>query len=517
MENEDDWDGYPGPDEGWLAQDGQEQAEDFEDMPPMLAEGSDAEVDEFGLGPEVDESDDEGLDYRIQWKAVDELLLPPKGSVDPVPPLGDMEASSINQALERSFRIAQQSLPVRSITMPWERGLAASIFKPTVLDTLDSRLQRPEFRFPVNAGVPLTDLATAARNKAKAQSSFPMSARRLKDMCVADSTDLLRNRALGRWKLIIQICPEASDRGRTLLNELHHLKDDASLIRILSDTDAKKAASTLLKRSGEVLKFVSFCVRRGCDPFPFDEFVCYKYLCTMDDASNTRATQAGSFRSAVAFCLHTFGFDGCLGVLNSKRSQGIAHKLKARKAPLKQKRPFKVAEIIALERFAHDKATALVDAIFIAHILFCIYSRSRWGDHQSIEKLEWDFDGSGGGFVQGNTRRAKTSVTAEQKSRFLPLTAPLCTLGQFDWWLSWMRNRTEANLEVSESVAFLPAPAGDGSWCQRPVSSGEASAWLREILKGLGFDASEVGTHSCKATCLSWCARAGVSHANRLL
>ena len=485
--DENDWDGFPGPDDGYFAAGGDEQVEFESDFPPMLERDVDSESDDgFGLGPDDDEEDEEVLDFGNRWEALSQMLVPQVDDTEAAS-LAVLEATGrVNQALDRSFRVAQQELQARSIIVPWERGVAAAIFKPTVLDTLNTRLQRPEFRFPVNAGGPVLEPAGDAMLKAKTLSTFPLATRRLKDLTVADASDLLRSRALGRWKQIIQVCPEASDIGRTLLRELQHLKDDASLIGILNDTVAKKSASTLLKRSGEVLKFVSFCVKRGLEPFPFNEFECYQYLCNMAESKSTKPTNASSFRSAVAFCWHTFGFDGSLSVLESKRSQGIAHRLKASKAPLKQKRPFTVAEIVALERFASDENSLLVDAIFVAHILFCIFSRSRWGDHQGIESLDWDLDLMGGGFVQGNTRRAKTSVTAEQKTRFLPLTAPLCKLSQFEWWSAWQRNRAKAGLEVSEFVPFLPAPAGNGEWCKRPVSAGEASSWIREILRVLG-------------------------------
>ena len=48
-----------------------------------------------------------------------------------------------------------------------------------------------------------------------------------------------------------------------------------------------------------------------------------------------------------------------------------------------------------------------------------------------------------------------------------------------------------------------------------------AGAWLRGILGSLGFDLSVVrayGTHSCKATCLSWTGKCGIDlHHQRTL
>ena len=60
---------------------------------------------------------------------------------------------------------------------------------------------------------------------------------------------------------------------------------------------------------------------------------------------------------------------------------------------------------------------------------------------------------------------------------------------------------------------MLPAPTRAG-WQQVPLGAGQAGLWLRGILKMLGeaHDAvSNVGTHSCKTTFLSWLAKAGVA------
>ena len=518
--SDDDYDGFPGNRDGWLAVDGLEDP-NSEAEPDLNFGGSDVEEtlpvgdaaasdDGFGEVPDVvadDSSDDE---QPVNWTELAERAMS-SDSVD-----RDLE-SSVNEMIDRNFRAAQLSLQSRPIVMPWETGVAAGVFNQGVLEDLRNRMYRPEFRFPVNVPQAAADSRMVERLKAQSHSAFPMATRRIRDMVATDATDLLRSRALGRWKQIVQLSPEASDIGRLLLREVQHLKDDACLIRILNDTVAKKSAGTLLKRSGEILKFVCFSAKLGVEPFPFDELNCYKYLCCLSDSSKAKPTTAASFRSAVAFCLYVFGFDGALSVLESKRSQGIAHVMKSRKAPLKQKRPFTVAEIIALERFVSSSDSQIVDAIFVGHILFCIFSRSRWGDHQSIERLQWDLDDQGGGFVQGDTRRAKTSVTAEQKTRFLPLTAPLVKLGKVDWWVAWKLKREEAGLVVSAAKPFLPAPASDGTWCLRAVSAGEASAWIREILKSLGFNPEEVGSHSCKATLLSFCAKAGVSQPNRLL
>jgi hypothetical protein len=50
-------------------------------------------------------------------------------------------------------------------------------------------------------------------------------------------------------------------------------------------------------------------------------------------------------------------------------------------------------------------------------LLFCIFGRVRWGDHQHISKIEWDLDYESFpncGYVTCSLLRAKTSVTASQ-------------------------------------------------------------------------------------------------------
>ncbi|CAE8589823.1 unnamed protein product [Polarella glacialis] len=96
----------------------------------------------------------------------------------------------------------------------------------------------------------------------------------------------------------------------------------------------------------------------------------------------------------------------------------------------------------------------------------------------------------------------------------------------YNWYDTWCAARSRAGLDELQSgylgmgesavVAqpLLPVPLGDGTWSARPATSSEAAVWLRELLIARGFSAAEVanlGTHSCKATVLSWAAKRGLS------
>ena len=95
----------------------------------------------------------------------------------------------------------------------------------------------------------------------------------------------------------------------------------------------------------------------------------------------------------------------------------------------------------------------------------------------------------------------------------LPMVALRRGLSGRDWISAGLTLMEGLPFRIEEGVPLLPAP-GRGGWQPSPLTAGQAGLWLRGILCGLGEEPSSVtnvGTHSCKSTCLSWCAKAGVS------
>ena len=80
--------------------------------------------------------------------------------------------------------------------------------------------------------------------------------------------------------------------------------------------------------------------------------------------------------------------------------------------------------------------------------------------------------------------------------------------GSFDWAQRWLEARDEEGLVISDFV--LPSFSQKyGMWLDQPMSSSEATCWLREFLSRSGSapDLSKFGSHSCKATVLTWVGR----------
>eukprot|EP00435_Cladocopium_sp_Y103_P041572 s3385_g11.t1 len=97
------------------------------------------------------------------------------------------------------------------------------------------------------------------------------------------------------------------------------------------------------------------------------------------------------------------------------------------------------------------------------------------------------------------------------KTRLLPMVAPRLGVSGVDWFLNWQRACIETGKPKGDGIPMLPFPTQSG-WARIPIGPGEGADWLRQLLHAAGVhdDAlKNIGTHSLKATCLSWLAKHG--------
>lgn len=119
----------------------------------------------------------------------------------------------------------------------------------------------------------------------------------------------------------------------------------------------------------------------------------------------------------------------------------------------------------------------------------------------------FDHEGLPGGFVEGRTKSAYTL----KKNMCLPMT-PRCCITGLDWFNEWQHARMMASVLRGPGIPVFPSLTNQG-WSRVPITAGAAADWLRKILLSLGFPAERVqrlGTHSCKATTLSWLSKRGL-------
>ena len=119
------------------------------------------------------------------------------------------------------------------------------------------------------------------------------------------------------------------------------------------------------------------------------------------------------------------------------------------------------------------------------HLCFCLYACCRFGDSQALDNIQVS-EGGPTVLVETSTRSYKTATSKEKKTTFLPLLALGLGLEKDEpWAYGWQ----EAREVLPPGLEWaLPAYSwSSGKFLNRPLSTGEASFCLREILADGGM------------------------------
>ena len=426
-------------------------------------------------------------------------------------------AASVNEAFDRHLFNSFWSLAPQTegIVMPWESGPVALILGSVPsLPSCFMQSVPPPIPIPPKPAAPVSLIRSAAFSRRV------LRIRRLE--LVADT--VMRHRAVSRWMSIIKLTSDGSELGRTMLADEATMHSDETMIRSVEDVLSSKSTRTLMKRSGDLIKYIQWCDKSGLPAFPVVEKTLYACLCSMRDAG-AAPTACFALKSAINFAGGLVGVDGALSSAASKRVIGVAYSEYLKKAPLRQMKPCTVGMIKFAESVLHnlDDAFSRVDQVFSGVWLLCVYLRLRFSDAQRIRRIVLDLAADGQGYVETEQAPGKTANTKEKKTTLLLAAGPvggLMTSGP--WAVKYLQLLTEEGL-ISESghvinETLLTVPGVSGCWTAKKVCSTEASAWFRELLIRGGFteaEANERATHSWKTTGLSWAAKYGVSRSSR--
>ena len=321
--------------------------------------------------------------------------------------------------------------------------------------------------------------------------------------------------AIQKWVAIVFEDPLSFDVGRRCAASAGQ---DASIAQGLLHTFSGKAAGTLHNRAGPLLRFIAWAKSRQLKPLPLRECDLYEFLLDIEDDSAPSFGKA--LLSSVAFSKYVLGADTFLDALSSGRLIGLARSSFLKKRKRKQKPPLKVAMVKRLERLVVDESENEVDRLCAGFFLVCIYLRARYSDAQGLKNLSIDepefFASPLAGYFEGETSRTKTSFSLERKTALLPMVGPLFGVAGVPWFKTWMSLREDLGVPVGEEFPLLPGRGLEGGWASVPPTATIAAGWLRGILVSRGFpEASRLGTHSCKATLLSWLAKYGADALHR--
>ena len=290
----------------------------------------------------------------------------------------------------------------------------------------------------------------------------------------------------------------------------------------IHDALGNKSSSTLHARAGPLLRYIKFYADRGIPSLPLEEYRVYDFVKAMQE---TAPSFPRSFLLSVSFATHILGLIGGAAVCDSKRIDGAVKMHYEQRAKVRQRSPLTVTQIKVLEHVVTNLAKSVYDRIMAGYFLMLVYGRLRFSDGQRITGMKLEMvhvDNELVGFLECAAERKKTSVSLERKVRFLPIAVPVQSLTSPPWLPVWDQLRNDQGLtssgHTSNVYPIMPAPAAGGGWSQAALGVTPAGEWLRNLLRHTETVGDiRLATHSCKATLLSWCSKAGVDHDSRRL
>ena len=403
----------------------------------------------------------------------------------------------------RAKRLKESTSKIDGLLFPWERNT------PTVASISSAIVASVPATLIPPLPPPVPELSEALSLPAF---RVPFTVRKLSKFNWIESEDLLRQRAHTRWRAIIESDLQSSQLGLSLVSSLEHGDDEDEIKQILNDVFNRKSTATLVKRAGDLLRYMKWARSAGYIHFMrITERSIYAYLGYLHSSGAAPST-GKNFLSSLRFAQSTIGLHDVDNVF-SPRVTGSASRLYKCKAPLKQAVPLTVPQVKLLENAAinaEDEQTKAAAGMFC----MALYSCCRFKDAQFVRNVVLDMPSENFGYVECKSTNHKTATTDQKKTTFLPIVAFARGLLTKSWARSWVKVRADSGLETNNFL--LPAPLRTGGWSSRPLTSGEGAQWLRGILAASGASDFENKTaHSLKVTLLSWAAKSHMSLEDR--
>ena len=343
--------------------------------------------------------------------------------------------------------------------------------------------------------------------------------RRLRIAHLVQCEDHLRWMALLKFRNLVLAEPSVTALGQSLLDKSGRMMMESDISATFRDVFSGKATATLAKRASALWRYGQWIAKNGMgNPLSYTEEKVYRYVQHLDGGP---ATSADSFLQAVRFSIHLLGVRGVtMDAIISARVKGCAGRQFASKRPLKQAIPLSRQMVEALEKEAATGDIKDYITLVAGQLAFCLHACSRFSDSLHIEELTVTTYGNIC-LVETSTRKHKTATTKEKKSRFLPMSCLGIGLGLLNWAANWVKARDFWGIDVRSGTALPAYSEVDCKLITRPLTTGEATLYLREILTNQGCPSAEVEsvtTHSLKVTILTWAAQScRISFQDRML
>ena len=394
--------------------------------------------------------------------------------------------------------------------LPWERGFAAKLMGvqsspawPFTDPTLRSLVIAADRAETVAQPLVVQTIPTCVSATAH---------RRVKFLKHKISPDALRQRALLKWRMIVESDMEATVVGQQMLGLIESLAEDNEVVELLANVFDPKKTGTLVKRVSAILSYVTWARSKAVfRPLLFDEQAAYAYARSLM-IDNAAPTKASSFKQSVVFYRHLLGCPSADAAISSTRFRGCCARQFKKKRKLKQADELKVHQLRIFESLC-TRAPSDADRCAAGFFTFCTLASSRCHDAMSSEKCTIEAELDGSCTVILGTADAKTSTTEQLQTQLLPLMAFSPGLLREDsqgWAQGWMDARKNCGLEFGPGKPVLPALGSDDKFLERAATSSELISWMNELLRMGGDSSAKVSTHACKRAVLVWSAKYGM-------
>ncbi len=360
-------------------------------------------------------------------------------------------------------------------------------------------------------------LGEPLRNAARCD-FVPASKRRRTKLTLGDADDEARTAAILKVRTII----DETDGKCIVAQQVSQQRDPGAVLDLIRDIIATKSTGTVIKRANSAFQYVRWARTAGgqCS-FPPSEEDAYAYAAAMR-SSGAAATRVTGFMEACNFFGTLLGFDAT-PIASSTRVRGAAALLYQGKRPTRKRPALTVEALIILENAVFD-ASLPSARVFAGFVLFCVYCRLRHTDAAriSVEPRVDDGGDEGAAFVEADVSYLhwKTGRSRMHQGNLIPVAGPAIGITGRLWATEWLAARADAGLEASVDKCLMPAPLAGGEWTSTRLGPWDCTLWLREVLVSGGLTAAKAslfGSHSMKATMLSWAAKAGINAPHRRL
>ena len=345
--------------------------------------------------------------------------------------------------------------------------------------------------------IPIFSLAVGHRRdigwEEKRESDFQRSLMKWTGIVLAWPTEWPVCQAFSESETVVQVCEQLG----------HHFDG--------------KAPATLIKRANSMIFLMEQGHKLGY-MFPYTESELYSLLKVLKDTGQT-ASRLKGVMEALTFCRYVFNIEPLHPLTVSKRCYGAISSGPVNRA--NQAAPLAVRDLVKLHEIL-ESSDDMWDRVMAGSSLFCVYARARWSDFVHCGNLSLDKLSDGSiAYVDADVSIHKTMHSAARRFRFLNLTAPGLGVHGSDWVTQWISALEHIGVDPFniDGGCVIPAPDSEGRPLRRALESDEAGCWLR-LLIGEKHSRAEssrlISSHSLKATMLSFAAKRGYSHPDRL-